>query len=232
MSFPIALTAGATRNSGGFSFGMIMAIVAAFGLLFQVGHFAEHAFQFTVWVLGDLSNICGRDTPWMSPWVTELVRKFGVAVLPAADSARQMMLGMELLHLLGNTIFLASLACLFYCVRSRWVRWALYIEGFHLYEHIMLTTTAYFIGKPIGLSTLFGGASIIGTREFAVGYRVTWHFLMNLLPMPFAMIGIMEYRRQLHEPNAFPRSQRATAGSASPGEGLGTSERHGDAVHP
>jgi hypothetical protein len=59
----------------------------------------------------------------------------------------------------------------------------------------MLTLSAYFIGKPIGLSTLFGGADIIGSREFAVGYRVTWHFAMNLLPMPFAMIGLMEEMR-------------------------------------
>jgi hypothetical protein len=103
---------------------------------------------------------------------------------------------MEVLHLIGNGIFLAGLACLYYCLPSRWVRWALYIEGFHLYEHIMLTTTAFFVGKPIGMSTLFGGASVIGDREFAVGCRVTWHFAMNLLPMPFAMPGLMEHWRR------------------------------------
>jgi hypothetical protein len=45
------------------------------------------------------------------------------------------------------------------------------------------------------LSTLFGGSGVIGSREFAVGYRVTWHFAMNLLPMPFAMIGLTEHMR-------------------------------------
>jgi hypothetical protein len=174
----------------------ILGTVAALGLLFQVGHFAEHAFQFAVWVLGDLSNICGRDTPWMSAWATELVRRIGLTLFPSADTARRMMLGMEVLHLIGNSIFLGGLACLYYCTRSRWVRWALYIEGFHLYEHVMLTASAYFVGKPIGISTLFGGAGIVGDREFAVGYRVTWHFAMNLLPMPFAMIGLMEYWRE------------------------------------
>src|SRR5262249_2344725 len=93
----------------------------------------------------------------------------------------------------GNSIFLAALVCLYHCVPSKWVRWACYIETFHLYEHIMLTTSAYFVGKPIGLSTLFGGALALGSREFAVGVRVSWHFVMNLLPMPFAMIGLMEY---------------------------------------
>jgi hypothetical protein len=170
---------------------LAMTVAAAAGLIFQVGHFAEHAFQFAVWVLGDLSNICGRDTPWMSPWVTELVQQTGLLLLPAAPPAHRMMMGMEILHLVGNSIFLVGLACLYHCVPSKWIRWAIYIEGFHLYEHIMLTATAFFVGKPIGLSTLFGAASVIGDREFAVGCRVTWHFVMNLLPMPFAMIGLM-----------------------------------------
>ncbi len=173
----------------------VIAAVAGAGMAFQVGHFAEHAIQFAVWILGDLSNMCGRDTPWMSPWVTEIVRRTGTVMFPAADASRQMMMGMEVLHLIGNSIFLISLGCLHYCVRSKWIRWALYIETFHLYEHLILTLTAYFIGKPIGLSTLFGGAGIIGSREFAVGYRVTWHFAMNLLPMPFAMIGLMAFMR-------------------------------------
>ncbi|MDX0527555.1 hypothetical protein GOC94_10115 [Sinorhizobium medicae] len=174
---------------------LLLGTVAGLGLVFQVGHFAEHAFQFAVWVLGDLSNICGRDTPWMSAWVTKLVRHTGLLLFPASDETRRMMLGMELLHLAGNSIFLVGLASLYYCVRVKWVRWAFYIEAFHLYEHIMLTATAFFIGKPIGLSTLFGGANVLGDREFAVGCRVTWHFAMNLLPMPFAMIGLMQHWR-------------------------------------
>jgi hypothetical protein len=176
---------------------MVLTTAATLGLIFQVGHFFEHAFQFGIWILGDLSNICGRDTPWMSPWVTELVRYVG-GYFPAANAQRQMMLGMEVLHLIGNSIFLTSLVCLYYSVPSKWVRWAIYIEGFHLYEHVMLTTTAYFVGKPIGMSTLFGGAGVL-EREAAVGCRVSWHFAMNLLPMPFAMIGIMEHLRQRKE---------------------------------
>jgi hypothetical protein len=174
----------------------ILAAIAGLGLAFQIGHFAEHAIQFGVWILGDISKICGRDTPWMSPWVTEIVRNIGIVMFPNADATRQMMLGMEVLHLVGNSIFLISLGCLCYCIRSKWIRWALYIETFHLYEHLVLTVSAYFVGKPIGLSTLFGGSGVVGSREFAVGYRVTWHFVMNLLPLPFAMIGLMKYLRQ------------------------------------
>ena len=93
----------------------------------------------------------------MSPWVMDAVGRAGAAAFPDAARPRQMMMGMEILHLIGNSIFLASLGCLYYCIRSRWNRWALYVEGFHLYEHLMLTATAYFLGKPVGLSTLFGG---------------------------------------------------------------------------
>jgi hypothetical protein len=188
----------------------VLAAVAGLGMAFQVGHFAEHAFQFGVWILGDLSSICGRDTPWMSPWVTDMVRRGGQFMFPDADAPRQMMMGMEILHLIGNCIFLTSLGCLYYCVRSKWIRWALYIEGFHLYEHLMLTVSAYFVGKPIGLSTLFGGAGMIGSREFAVGYRVSWHFAMNLLPMPFAMIGLMQHMRAKPRPEPMTPWQRLT----------------------
>jgi hypothetical protein len=183
----------ATRNRNFDMLGLLLATLAGVGLAFQVGHFAEHAIQFGVWLLGDLSHICGRDTPWMSPWVTELVRQAGVLLFPEANEARRMMLGMEILHLIGNTIFLSSLVCLYHCLPSKWVRWAVYIEGFHLCEHLALTATAYYVGKPIGISTLFGYAGSLGSREFAVGYRVTWHFAMNLLPMPFAMYALMHW---------------------------------------
>jgi len=188
---------------------LIAAVVATLGMLFQIGHFAEHAFQFVVWILGDLSNICGRDTAWMSPWATELVNRIGTGLFPTFDAPRRMMLGMEVLHLIGNSIFLAALVALYYCVRSKWARWAIYIETFHLYEHIMLTVSAYYVGKPIGLSTLFGGTSVIGGREFAVGFRVTWHFVMNLLPLPFAMMAVLENWRS----KAARRASIATDGT-------------------
>lgn len=180
-------------------------VVALLGMLFQVGHFAEHVFQFIVWVLGDLSNICGRDTPWMSSWVSAMVSQLGTSFVPMADARRQMMIGMETLHLIGNFIFLVGLVALHYCARSRWSRWAVYIETFHLYEHVMLTVSAYFIGKPIGMSTLFGGANSLLDKDLAVGVRVSWHFLMNLLPLPFAMMAVVERIRDFQRTSALPR---------------------------
>ena len=176
----------------------IFAMIVGLGLAFQVGHFIEHAVQFAVWIGGQfnwvVASFCGRDVPYMSPPLTAMVRFVGTTLFPDAGAARQMMLGMELLHLVGNSIFLATIAGVYYLMPSKWVRWALYIEGGHLCEHLALTLTAYYIGKPIGISTLFGQASYYFGRNGAVGYRVAWHFALNLLPMPFVMIGMMKHK--------------------------------------
>lgn len=176
----------------------MMAVCVGLGLAFQVGHFLEHAVQFAVWLTGRYewvaATFCGRDTPYMSVPVTAMVRYAGALLFPAADPARQMTLGMELLHLMGNSVFLATIAGVFFLMPTKWVRYAFYIEGGHLCEHLALFLTAYFIGKPIGISTLFGQAPYYFGKTGAVGYRVGWHFAMNLLPMPFVMIGMMKYR--------------------------------------
>ena len=146
----------------------ILAACVGLGLVFQVGHFIEHAIQVAVWITGQYewvaSAFCGRDTPYMSPPVTAIVRFAGAWLFPEADPARQMMLGMELLHLTGNGVFLATIAGVNYFIPSKWVRYAFYLEGAHLCEHLALYLTAYYIGKPIGLSTLFGHAPFFLVR--------------------------------------------------------------------
>jgi len=174
----------------------LLAILVGLGLAFQVGHFAEHAVQFAVWVSGKyewvISHFCGRDTPFMSPPVTEMVGLVGAYLFPESDLARQMMVGMECLHLFGNSIFLVTIAGVFYFIPSKWVRYAFYIEGAHLCEHISLTLSAYYLGTPIGVSTLFGRATALLGKEAAVGWRVSWHFFMNLLPIPFVGFAMMQ----------------------------------------
>lgn len=179
----------------------ILAATVGLGLAFQTGHFIEHAVQFGVWIGGQFdwvaATFCGRDVPYMSPPVMAMVRAFGAWMLPQDGAARQMMVSMEVLHLIGNSIFLATIAGAHYLMPSKWTRWALYIEGAHLCEHLALTLTAYYIGKPIGISTLFGEAPYYLGKSGAVGYRVTWHFALNLLPMPFVMIGMLKHRAMM-----------------------------------
>jgi hypothetical protein len=147
----------------------VIAICVGLGLAFQVGHFAEHLVQFGVWLTGKydwvVTVFCGRDTPFMSGPATDLVRFVGTTFYPDAPLPRQMMMGIEILHLIGNSMFLATIAGAYYLIPSKWIRWALYIEGFHLCEHIALTFTAAHFGKPMGISTLFGQAGPCGARK-------------------------------------------------------------------
>jgi hypothetical protein len=178
----------------------VLAVLVGLGMAFQVGHFVEHGTQFAVWLFGKsqwvISVFCGRDTPFMSGPVTEFVRLTGASLFPDASVARQMMMGVEILHLIGNTIFLLSIAGTYYFIPTKWVRWAFTIEGLHLCEHVALTLTAYYFGKPIGVSTAFGHAFSWWGTELAVGYRVSWHFVMNLLPLPFVMVAMMQHWRE------------------------------------
>src|SRR5437588_8281015 len=87
-------------------------LIVGIGLAFQVGHFVEHTVQFAVWVSGAsqwvVSNFCGRNIPYMSAPVTKAVSAAGAYLFPTADVGRQVTRGMEKLHLLGNTVFLAT----------------------------------------------------------------------------------------------------------------------------
>ena len=164
-----------------------LATIATAGLIFQIGHFLEHTVQFGVWLFGD------RTAPWMSAPVMELVHMVGAYYFPTADMARQMSAGMEILHLIGNTIFLTTLLSLLYFIRSKWVRYAFYVEMFHLYEHISLTLSIIYLGKPIGFSTLFGASVPLLGSQLAIGYRVFWHFIMNFVPSALFMMGAKEH---------------------------------------
>jgi len=158
----------------------LIAATAA-GVAFQIGHFAEHAYQFGHWVLVD------RTKPWMSGAADWLVRSIGVI----ADCGSK--LGMELLHLGGNSIFLATIAGLLILkVGERKNMWrAFNVELFHLTEHIMLVLSVAAIGRPMGWSTLFGLAPEWFGANAAVGYRVGWHFFLNLIPTALMMVALM-----------------------------------------
>lgn len=163
----------------------------AAGVAFQVGHFAEHAYQFGHWLLVD------RTKPWMSDAADWLVRNIGVI----ADCGSKM--GMELLHLGGNSIFLATIAGLIYFMPRNKRMWqAFSVEAFHLTEHIMLVASVALIGKPIGWSTLFGAAPDLMGANAAVGYRVGWHFFLNLIPTILMMVALKHGNHRVDQANA------------------------------
>lgn len=149
---------------------------AILGTGFQIGHFVEHALQAEQWLFVD------RTQAWMSGlacWLTLLINP-------------SMVKGMEVLHLTGNLIFLATLFIWMELHPGNvWMRRGFIVEAFHLTEHISLTATAFLYGHAVGWSTAFGFAPALFGHDGAIGYRVLWHFGMNLIPSAFMLLAML-----------------------------------------
>lgn len=177
-------------------------VIVTLGTIFQAGHFVEHLIQAFKWMFGD------RTVAYMSPLAHNLTMRLGDLFYHSASLGRQHIMGMEILHLIGNLVFLVTICGMLYLLYDRHrprilgdptmktMRWALGIETFHLYEHIMLVTTAHYFNIAIGASTLFGAAAAV-SLTFGVGFRVLWHFTMNAIPTYLMIRAVMNARRPL-----------------------------------
>lgn len=168
-------------------------------LVFQVVHFIEHLAQLGYWMMHPSS------APWLTPWAMAGRDMLVVDGTPAS--------GNELLHLVGNLIFLAGLIALVILVwrvgRSigevPFLKPALWLEGIHVIEHVLLTGTYLAGGKAIGFTTLFGLAS----GPFGSGLRVWAHFLLNLVGTYFAVRAMLGMKRRGLLTIAGPSSERS-----------------------
>jgi hypothetical protein len=151
------------------------------GVVGQIGHLQEHVAQVGYW-LGHPNA-----PAWMTPWGTGLAKGYG-----QVDQSKPT-LGMEILHLTGNFIFLAGLAGVMVITRRArntrtryWGRMGVWMQGIHGLEHLTLTLSVWFGAKrAIGLSTWFG---LIQPGLGLSTYRVWWHFIANVIgSMIFAM---------------------------------------------
>jgi len=148
--------------------------VIGIGLVGQVGHLQEHVAQAAYWI--DHPN----SKPWMTPWGTGLAKGFG-----QVDTSKPS-LGMEILHLTGNFIFLAGLAgVVLITARARqtrarrWGTMGVWMQGIHGLEHVALTLSiALGADRAIGLSTWFGA---LPNGPGLWTYRIWWHMLANLV---------------------------------------------------
>ncbi len=152
----------------------IAGALVVIGLFGQVGHLQEHLVQVGFWV-------AHPESPgWMSPWAAGAAHVFG-RIDPSAPTQ-----GMEILHLVGNLIFLAGvMGVLFITRRARhtrayaWGRFAGWMQGLHCVEHLALTLS---IGlgadRAIGVSTWFG---LMGPGPGLWTYRIWWHVLANTI---------------------------------------------------
>jgi hypothetical protein len=148
--------------------------VVLIGVVGQIGHLQEHIAQVGYWVQHPNSK------PWMTPWGDGLAMGFGRV------STAHPALGMEILHFVGNMIFLAGLVgvmvltCRAPQVKARkWGRMGVWMQGLHGLEHLSLMLSVWW-GAPraIGVSTWFG-AMAPGPGLWT--YRIWWHFVANVL---------------------------------------------------
>ncbi len=155
------------------------------GVVGQIGHFQEHVAQAGYWIAHPYSPA------WMTPWADSLARGMGQVDMTKPS------LGMEILHLTGNFIFLAGLVGIVQItgrtarhLKSRKLAtMGVWMQGFHGIEHIVLTVSvAMGASRAIGLSTWFG---VIDPGPALTTYRVWWHFVFNLVGT--AILGLSLY---------------------------------------
>jgi type IV secretory pathway TrbD component len=156
-------------------------------LAFQAVHLVEHGAQALYWV--------GHRTsaPYLTPWATSARDGLafwchvwaGKGVAPAR--------GNELMHLAGNSVFLAGAVAMVILARrlgrdrsvARAARGCAWLQAAHVCEHVALTATLFIGGSARGLSTLFG--TLPATDPFLVGYRIWFHFAINLVATVLAV---------------------------------------------
>lgn len=164
---------------------MVLLAVAALG--FQVFHLAEHTAQMVMWL-----RFPDR-APWMSPWAHEATLWLGgIDLGRASETTLASVRGMELLHLLGNAVFLVGAVALLQLTapgtRARsWAQAGVIVQGLHTLEHVALTASLFAVGRPIGLSTGLGAFD--GTRLSTS--RVWWHGSINLLATAICAVAVV-----------------------------------------
>ncbi|WP_244231342.1 DUF6008 family protein [Saccharomonospora piscinae] len=174
--------------------------VIILGMLGQLGHVQEHFAQVGYWVAHP------NEKAWMTPLGTGLADGFG-QVAPDKPS-----LGMEILHMVGNFIFLAGLVGVVLITRRalhtrarRWGVMGTIMQGIHGVEHVVLTlSVALGASQAIGFSTFFG---LLDPGSGLTTYRVWWHFVANVVGSVIFAIALYHLWKERREvANSFDRS--------------------------
>ncbi len=163
--------------------------VTVAALLFQLFHLAEHSAQMIQWALHPQRGA------WMSTWGTDIALGLGRVGNPS-EVTTQTQQGVELLHFVGNLVFMIGAVGLVYFTRNlpraqSWARATLVVQGLHLLEHVMLTVSLFVTGTAVGVSTGFG---LLNGTQLST-YRVLWHGLVNLVATASAGVAVLLWRR-------------------------------------
>lgn len=178
----------------------VLLLVAGAALAFQMFHLAEHVLQAGYW----LSH--PSEAPWLTPWAGAGRDVLAGVAGGSADT------GAELLHLVGNTIFLAGLLAAVAVVRrgdagpSVWLRRATMVQTAHVAEHVALTTTLVLGGRAVGATTLLGllapGTAVLHTT------RVWSHFAINAVATVLAVLAVRDLRPSFVEGRGVVQARR------------------------
>ncbi len=164
----------------------LLLYVGVGAVAFQGAHFFEHILQAGYWVLHP------TEAPWLTPWAAT-----GRDLLAASGDK---ITGAEYLHLVGNAVFFVGLIalCMLFAgagrklAEMRSLKAAVWVQGFHVGEHVVLTASYLMFGKALGFSTMFG--LLQGTALST--HRVWWHFTINLLATIYAVRAIQGLHRE------------------------------------
>ncbi|MBM9504375.1 DUF6008 family protein [Actinacidiphila acididurans] len=193
------------------------AVVITIGIVGQIGHLQEHVAQAGYWIRHP------NDPAWMTPWGSGLAKGFG-----QVDTSHPT-LGMEILHLVGNFIFLAGLAAVMVITRHsrstqtrRWGKMGVWMQGIHGLEHLSLTLSVWFgADRAIGLSTWFGATQ---PGPGLSTYRLWWHFIANVMGsyiFSMALYHLWRERAVVEAAYRLNPTAPVNAGSRKPSSGLG-----------
>lgn len=177
--------------------------VIGLGVLGQIGHIQEHVAQTGYWVAHPDAE------PWMTPWGTGLADGMG-----RIDMSKPT-LGMEILHLVGNFIFLAGMVGVMLITRRalrtrsrKWAKMGTWMQGIHGIEHASLTISVALGAKQaIGLSTWFG---LLDPGPGLWTYRIWWHMLANLMGsiiFAIALYHLWRERKDIHATHRAPAAE-------------------------
>ena len=157
-------------------------------LIFQSFHTLEHLVQLSRWFNSPYSP------PYMSPIAKTASSQLESSFASISNIIGVPSLGMELLHLVGNAIFLTGGVVLFFSPVFAKVRkyslYALLFEGVHMIEHSILTISALSGNGAWGASTQF---NLLAGSQLTT-HRIWWHGAMNLVALLTFALALTKYK--------------------------------------
>ena len=157
-------------------------------LIFQSFHTLEHLVQLSRWFTSPYSP------PYMSPIAKTASSQLESSFANLTNITGVSSLGMELLHLVGNAIFLTGGVVLYFSPVFAKVRkyslYALLFEGVHMIEHSILTISALSGNGAWGASTQF---NLLAGSQLTT-HRIWWHGAMNLVALLTFALALTKYK--------------------------------------